>query len=113
MFVKLLLCAGPAVGWALTYVSLTGHRDRTGVTLPILQAKMRFRKVKEDLNQSPGDILKTQAQPRGQARAGGRQGHARSLGTPLGLTPALACLGAADKSYQMEATVAVGSAVTG
>lgn len=38
---------------------------------------------------------------------------AHSLSTPLGLTPALACPGAADKSYQMEATVAVGSAVTG
>lgn len=34
-------------------------------------------------------------------------------GLCLGLTPALACSGAADKSYQMEATVAVGAAVTG
>lgn len=38
---------------------------------------------------------------------------AHSFSTPLGLTPALACPGAADKSYQMEATVAVGSAVKG
>lgn len=38
---------------------------------------------------------------------------AHTLSALLGLTPALACPGAADKSYQMEATVAVGSAVTG
>ena len=40
-----------------------------------------------------------------------REAEAHSLSTPLGLTPALACPGAADKSYQMEASVAVGSAV--
>lgn len=40
-----------------------------------------------------------------------REAEAHSLSAPLGLTPALACPGAADKSYQMEASVAVGSAV--
>lgn len=44
---------------------------------------------------------------------GWRAAGAHSLSAPLGLTPAPACPGAADKSYQMEETVAVGSAVTG
>lgn len=52
-----------------------------------------------------------------QLSLGNRPGLAGGKGTltqhPLGLTPALACPGAVDKSYLMEATVAVGLVVTG
>lgn len=110
---KFLLCARSGSGLALMYVNLPGHRERRDVIVPILQARrMRLRDVRWGLNQRPWDILTTQAQPGGQPRPGLAGGRG-TLSAPLGLTPAPACPGAADKSYQMEETVAVGSAVTG
>lgn len=82
------------------------------MTVPILQVtRMRLKEVWWEFeSRCPWDIFRTQAHPGDQARTGGRQRHIHSA-PHLGLTPAPACPGAADKSYQMEASVAVGSAV--